>query len=57
MSLSSGLAPAFILTRFDRAGNFMMQLVVGDLDAWWAHIKFNDLVRLAGASLCRVAGI
>jgi hypothetical protein len=25
------------------AGNFMMQLVVEDLDAWWAHIEALDL--------------
>lgn len=28
----------FILSRFDQAENFMMQLMVDDLDAWWAHI-------------------
>lgn len=36
----------FILQRFyheDHAGNFMMQLVVDDLDAWWAHIESLDL--------------
>lgn len=27
----------------DWAGNFMMQLVVEDLDAWWAHIQGLDL--------------
>jgi hypothetical protein len=25
------------------AGNFMMQLTVEDLDAWWAHIESLDL--------------
>jgi hypothetical protein len=25
------------------AGNFMMQMVVEDLDAWWAHIEALDL--------------
>src|SRR4026207_584843 len=25
------------------AGNFMMQLMVDDLDAWWAHISALDL--------------
>ncbi len=27
----------------DWAGNFMMQLMVDDLDAWWAHIEALDL--------------
>ncbi|WP_213980282.1 VOC family protein [Sphingomonas sp. dw_22] len=27
----------------DWAENFMMQLVVADLDAWWAHIETLDL--------------
>jgi uncharacterized glyoxalase superfamily protein PhnB len=37
---------SFILTRFydeKHAGNFMMQLMVDDLDAWWAHIQTLDL--------------
>jgi len=37
---------AFILQNFyqkDLAGNFMMQLMVNDLDAWWAHIQALDL--------------
>ncbi len=25
------------------AGNFMMQLLVDDLDAWWAHLQSLDL--------------
>jgi hypothetical protein len=36
----------FILQRYfqeDWAGNFMMQLMVDDLDAWWAHIESLDL--------------
>ena len=36
----------FILQRFyqkDLAGNFMMQLMVDDLDAWWSHISALDL--------------
>jgi len=36
----------FILQRYyvkDWAENFMMQLMVDDLDAWWAHIKGLDL--------------
>jgi catechol 2,3-dioxygenase-like lactoylglutathione lyase family enzyme len=34
---------SFILTRFDQAENFMMQLMVDDLDTWWAHIDALDL--------------
>jgi catechol 2,3-dioxygenase-like lactoylglutathione lyase family enzyme len=37
---------AFILAQFyveEHAGNFMMQLMVDDLDAWWAHIVSLDL--------------
>jgi predicted enzyme related to lactoylglutathione lyase len=36
----------FILQRFyqkEWAENFMMQLMVDDLDAWWAHINTLDL--------------
>jgi catechol 2,3-dioxygenase-like lactoylglutathione lyase family enzyme len=36
----------FILQRYyqkDWAENFMMQLMVDDLDAWWAHINALDL--------------
>ncbi|MBK7705763.1 MAG: glyoxalase [Acidobacteria bacterium] len=36
----------FILQRHfhkDWAGNFMMQLMVDDLDAWWLHIESLDL--------------
>src|SRR5436190_20999989 len=36
----------FILQRFyqkEWAENFMMQLMVDDLDAWWAHITTLDL--------------
>jgi catechol 2,3-dioxygenase-like lactoylglutathione lyase family enzyme len=39
-------AGGFILTRFDqesRVENLMMQLMVDDLDAWWAHISGLDL--------------
>jgi len=36
----------FILQNYyqeDWAGNFMMSLMVDDLDAWWAHIEELDL--------------
>jgi catechol 2,3-dioxygenase-like lactoylglutathione lyase family enzyme len=36
-------ASGFILTRFDQAENFMMQLMVDDLDAWWARIESLNL--------------
>ena len=39
-------AGAFILQAFyvpQHAGNFVMQLMVDDLDAWWAHIEALDL--------------
>ena len=41
----------FILQRYfqeDWASNFMMQLMVDDLDAWWAHIESLDLTRRFG---------
>jgi hypothetical protein len=41
----------FILQRYyqkDWADNFMMQLVVADLDAWWAHINALDLTARFG---------
>jgi uncharacterized glyoxalase superfamily protein PhnB len=31
------------LTHFEEAENFMMQLVVDDLDAWWTHISALNL--------------
>jgi len=37
----------FILQRMyqkEWADNFMMQLMVDDLDAWWAHIESLDLI-------------
>jgi len=33
----------FILQRYHTAEHFMMQLMVDDLDAWWAHIQALDL--------------
>ena len=36
-------ASSFILSRFDEAENFMMQLMVDDLDAWWARVDALDL--------------
>ena len=42
---------AFVLQRYyqqEWAANCMMQLMVDDLDAWWAHIEKLDLPRLFG---------
>ena len=39
-------ASSFILQNYfqeEWAGNFMMQLMVDDLDAWWTHIVSLDL--------------
>ncbi len=41
----------FILQRYyqkDWAENFMMQLMVDDLDAWWAHVVSLDLPKEFG---------
>jgi len=41
----------FILQRYyqkEWAENFMMQLMVDDLDAWWRHIQDLDLPRAFG---------
>jgi catechol 2,3-dioxygenase-like lactoylglutathione lyase family enzyme len=36
-------ASSFILAPFDQIENFMMQLMVDDLDAWWTRIEALDL--------------
>jgi catechol 2,3-dioxygenase-like lactoylglutathione lyase family enzyme len=44
---------AFILQRYyqkEWADNFMMQLMVRDLDAWWAHIQALDLATTFGVA-------
>ena len=44
---------SFILGRHyqeDWAGNFMMQLMVDDLDGWWDHIQALDLPGRFGVS-------
>jgi len=46
----------FILQRFyekEWAENFMMQLMVDDLDAWWAQIQSLDLPGQFGVSAPR----
>ncbi len=43
---------SFILQRYYQEGcNFMMQLMVDDLDAWWAHIQSLDLPGRFGVPL------
>ena len=52
-NLSSG---GFILQRYyqkEWAENFMMQLMVDDLDAWWAHIQSLDLAGQFGVAAPR----
>ena len=46
-------ASSFILQNYfqkDWAENFMMQLMVDDLDGWWAHIEALDLVAAFGVA-------
>ena len=43
----------FILQRYfqeDWASNFMMQLMVDDLDQWWAHLEALDLATQFGVT-------
>lgn len=47
---------SFILQNFHEkalAENLMMQLMVDDLDAWWAHIGTLDLARNFGVKMLR----
>ncbi len=49
----AGRESAFILTPYDvpeHAGHFMMQLMVDDLDAWWAHLVALDLAAKFGVT-------
>ena len=46
----------FILQRYfqkEWAENFMMQLMVDDLDAWWAHINTLELAKQFGVPPAR----
>jgi catechol 2,3-dioxygenase-like lactoylglutathione lyase family enzyme len=39
-------ASSFLLTNFfnpEHAGNFMMHLLVEDVEAWWSHVRAADL--------------
>ena len=41
----------FLLQQYDVAGfaeNYMMQLLVNDLDAWWERVKQPSTIPLAG---------
>ncbi len=51
MAIFNAGSGGFILQRYyqkDWAENFMMQLIVDDLDAWWAHIQRLDLPKRFG---------
>lgn len=51
VAIFNGGSGGFILQRYyqkDWAENCMMQLMVDDLDAWWAHIRTIDLPRQFG---------
>ena len=42
---------SFLLQNFyqkDHAGNFMMHLLVGDVEAWWAHVQEQGLAAKYG---------
>ena len=41
---------SFLLHRFDHAEHVMMQLMVDDLDAWWARIQSLNLKAEFGVS-------
>jgi predicted enzyme related to lactoylglutathione lyase len=41
------------VTEHARARNMMMQLMVDDLDAWWARIEALDLVARFGTTMMR----
>ncbi len=43
-------ATSFLLIPFDHAEHFMMQLMVDDLDAWWARIQSLNLKAEFGVS-------
>ena len=50
----------FLLQKFyvkDCAENFMMQLMVDDLDAWWAHVQSLDLKTKFGISMLRAPAL
>lgn len=51
VAIFNAASGGFILQRYfheDWANNFMMQLMVDDLDQWWVHIESLDLVNRFG---------
>jgi catechol 2,3-dioxygenase-like lactoylglutathione lyase family enzyme len=45
---------SFLLQDFynkDHAGNFMMHLLVEDVDAWWEHVRAQDLAGKYGVQV------
>lgn len=53
-------ASQFILQRYenrDIAQHLMLQLMVDDLDAWWAHIVALDLAARFGISMLRAPAL
>src|SRR5437879_6966496 len=51
---------SFLLQEFDAegfAGNFMMQLLVSDIEAWWKRIESLDLARSYGVRAPRAPAV
>ena len=51
VAIFNAASGGFILQRYfqeDWARNFMMQLMVDDLDIWWAHVESLDLKKHFG---------
>jgi catechol 2,3-dioxygenase-like lactoylglutathione lyase family enzyme len=51
---------SFLLQEFDApgfAGNFMMQLIVGDLEVWWKRIEGLDLAGRYGVEAPRAPAL
>ena len=59
VAIFNAASGGFILQRYyqkDWAENFMMQLMVDNLDAWWAHIDALDLPSKVRRSAAEAAG-
>jgi uncharacterized glyoxalase superfamily protein PhnB len=53
VAIFNAASGGFILQNYyqeDWAGNFMMQLMVDDLDTWWARIETLDLAKRFGVA-------
>jgi uncharacterized glyoxalase superfamily protein PhnB len=51
VAIFNAASGGFVLQRYyqkDWAENFMMQLMVDDLDAWWSHVASLDLPKRFG---------